>query len=77
MAKREKVTMELDKEEAAYLAIELCGLRIRKKHEKVEKLVAKYFNPNKLAHVAKYSQLVNDILVLMNNPDSDMDDDQD
>lgn len=78
MAKREKVTMELDKVEAGYLVIELCGFRAQKKREKVEKLVAaKYFDPHKLAEMDKYSELVNDILVLMDHPDIDMDEDPD
>lgn len=77
MAERKKVTMELTDEEAGYLVIELTGLRIQKRHERAEKVAAKYFNPGKLKQLQKYSQLVNDIRVLMDNPDIDIDDDSD
>lgn len=65
MAKRTDVTWRLDEAEEKHLTIELMKFRIQTRREKVKNLVAKYFDPTKVATAKKHFELVEDIIVLM------------
>ena len=69
MAKRKKIprkiNRKMNKEETRAMIIELLKFRIQKRRQQAKNLAAKYFDPNKLATAKKHSELVEDIIALI------------